>query len=88
MSGWKPGTRPVFSEFCLYHNCTEEALPDVMTDSDGHRYCFTLPIGKMRDEVWAKQKAIGHELLCPPFLEVLDQISQPFITAVSETMAS
>lgn len=58
-----------------------------MTDVDGHRHHNTLPIGKMRKDVWAKQRAYGNEVLTPPFVELINKIDQPFITAISDTIA-
>lgn len=58
-----------------------------MTDVDGHRHRNTLPIGKMREDVWAKQRAYGNRVLAPPFVELIDKIDQPFITAISDTIA-
>lgn len=58
-----------------------------MTDVDGHRHRNTLPIGKMREDVRAKQRAYGDEVLAPPFVELINKIHQPFITAISDTIA-
>ena len=58
-----------------------------MTDIDGHRHCNTLPAGKMQPEVWAKQKAHAAEVLTPPFLELINKTTEPFISTVNDCAA-
>lgn len=58
-----------------------------MTDVDGHLHRSTVPPGKMRADVWARQCAYGNETLAPPFKELVNKITQPFITAVSDYAA-
>ena len=74
--------------YAWYHNCPEDELPDILTDINGHEYRFSLPSGKIRDEVWQKQKAVAQEMLSPPFLELINMTRAPFVTVVSDTMAS
>jgi len=58
-----------------------------MTDSDGHHHHNTLPPGKMRPEIWSKQKALAKSNLARPFAELVEKTTQPFISSVSHTIA-
>ena len=59
-----------------------------MTDVDGHFHRSTVTPGKIREEVWATQCAYGNEVLAPPYKELVNKITQPFITAISDYAAS
>ena len=58
-----------------------------MTDSDGHHHHNTLPPGKMRPEIWSKQKTYAQSVLARPFAELVEKTTQPFISSVSDTRA-
>lgn len=58
-----------------------------MTDCNGHQHHHTLPAGKMQEEVWEKQRSFGNKVLPPPFTELVNNIKQPFVTAISDTIA-
>ncbi len=75
--------------FIWYYNCPEDSdeFADIMTDCDGHRHVNSLPIGKMRDEVWAKQRARGQAVMPPALAELLDKTRQPFISTISDSIA-
>ena len=75
--------------FVWYCNCPEDSLTfkDAMTDVDGHIHRSTVPPGKIREDVWARQCAYSDHVLAPPFKELVDKIRQPFITAVSDYAA-
>lgn len=55
-----------------------------MTDSTGYRHRTTLPMGKMRDEVWAARKASAATFLPPPFMELISKTPAPFIQMVTD----
>lgn len=59
-----------------------------MTDVDGHRHRNTLPIGKIRDEVWSKQKVYASQILPPPFAELVNKTTQPFISSIADIEVS
>ena len=82
----RPGERIL--NLAWYCNCAEDTLTDVLTDIDGHKHRYSLPSGKMRDEVWNKQKAVAETILPPPFLELVNKINRPFVTVISDTTAS
>ena len=58
-----------------------------MTDNDGHRHRNTLPPGKMRQEIWHKQKSYAQSVLARPFAELVGKTTQPFISSVSDSIA-
>lgn len=41
----------------------------------------------MQEGVWAKQRSYGNKVLPPPFAELVNNIKQPFVTAISDTIA-
>lgn len=59
-----------------------------MTDVDGHRHRNALPIGKMRLEPWAKQNMHAGEVLTPPFLELVNKTTEPFMSTVNDSAAT
>lgn len=58
-----------------------------MTDVDDHYHRRTLPAGRMRPEVWLRQKAYAAQLLTPPFLELVHKTTHPFIATVNDCAA-
>ena len=45
---------------------------------------FTIPVDKIRPEIWEKQKTFADKVLPPSFAQLVHQIKKPFITAVSD----
>lgn len=84
---FEPGKRLL--NFVWYCNCPENSsdFKNAMTDVDGHFHRSTLPPGKMREDVWTRQRAYGDRVLAPPFKELVNNITQPFITAISDYAA-
>ena len=72
-----------FIWYCNYAEDSQE-FTNIMTDKDGYRHRTTLPIGKMRDEVWAKQKDFATEVLPAPFAELVNKTTQPFVSTVAD----
>ena len=83
----EPGKRGF--NFVWYCNipASSNEMRDNMTDVDGHLHRSTLPSGKMRPEVWAKQKAYAAQVLTPPFLELVNKTTHPFISTVNDCAA-
>ena len=83
----KPGER--YINFVWYYNCSDDSkeFAEIMTDVEGHRHRSTLPPGKIRPEVWAKQQAKGRQLLAAPIRELVEIIKVPFVTAVRDFRA-
>ena len=63
-------------------------MEDILTGSDGHKHHNTIPMGKMREEVWAKQKDYAHKYMPPAFAELVNKTTQPFVATVREGSAS
>lgn len=84
----KPGERQL--NWVWYCNYAENStnFTDLMTDVNGYRHRKTLPIGCVRDEIWSKQKALARETLAPPFAELVNKTTQPFVATISETLSS
>ncbi|KAL9608151.1 MAG: hypothetical protein Q9167_007003 [Letrouitia subvulpina] len=84
----KPGERLL--NYVWYSTLPEDSpkFANVMTDTDGHIHRQTVPVGKMRAEVWAAQKEYGRSILASVFVELVHKTKQPFISAVSDHIAS
>ena len=69
----------------MYPENSEE-LKDVMTDNDSKRHRITLPVGKIRDEVWSHQKEIAKKVLDPYSAELVIKTKQPFLQALTDVV--
>ncbi|KAI1765119.1 hypothetical protein GGR53DRAFT_519795 [Hypoxylon sp. FL1150] len=78
----QPGKRVL--SFCWYTNIAESSLDNIMTDADGKRRRTHVPPGKIRCEVWEKQKAYARTAFAFPFLEVIEKITSPFVLLVTD----
>lgn len=69
-----------------YFNCpkSNSDFDILMTDIDGRKHQNTLPIGKIRPENWKKQKKHANQVLNPPFLELVNKTTEPFISSVHD----
>ncbi|MCJ1314544.1 hypothetical protein MMC25_008226 [Agyrium rufum] len=76
--------------FVWYCNYPEdsESYNELMTDSDGQKHRITLPAGKIRSEVWEKQKQFARDTLPPQFAEIVTDCQQPFIQAIGDVPPS
>jgi hypothetical protein len=57
---------------------------EIITDNEDRLHRFTLPLGKIREEVWTRQKELAHELLAPSVAEVVTKTQRPFIQVITE----
>jgi 2-polyprenyl-6-methoxyphenol hydroxylase-like FAD-dependent oxidoreductase len=58
---------------------------EVLTDSAGGHHRYTLPTGgKMRKEVWERQKQRAAEILPPQFAELVRKTQKPFVQAITD----
>lgn len=71
--------------YCNYPKDSPE-LSELMTDINGKRHAVTLPVGKMREDVWTKQRKHAEEVLPPQFAEAVHKTTQPFIQAVMDVL--
>ena len=72
-----------------YWNVPDQSqLRDILTDVDGIPHNNTVPIGKLRDDVWKRQLEIGQKLLPGPFIDLLENTKQPFVSSISDTLST
>jgi len=70
--------------FCWYTNQDPSGLADVMTDADAIHHHTSVPAGKVRASIWARQRELAHSLFIPPYLEVIEKIASPFIHLITD----
>ncbi|SLM39675.1 Monooxygenase, FAD-binding [Lasallia pustulata] len=80
----EPGQRLLNYVWYCNHAAESPALAALLTDSDGHRHRITLPMGKMRPDIWAAQKDFATQTLPPPFAELVHKTSLPFVQAITD----
>ncbi|KAH9827421.1 FAD/NAD(P)-binding domain-containing protein [Teratosphaeria destructans] len=83
----EPGKRLL--NWVWYCNYAEGSpgLEDLMTDIDGRRHAITLPVGKMKESVWSKQKAFARDVLPPQYSEAVAKTTQPFVQAITDVIS-
>jgi hypothetical protein len=54
-----------------------------MTDSEGSSHHYTLPVRKIQDQLWIKQKIYAEEVLSPQFANLVKNTKQPFVQAIT-----
>ena len=61
-----------------------------MTDIEGHKHRITIPIGKIRPEVWSAQKKYAREILPAPIAELVEKTKtkQPFVQCITDVFAA
>ena len=69
--------------YCNYTEGSKEYV-EVMTGNEGHCHRITVPIGKVRDGAWSKQKAYTQQIFPVPFAELIEKTKQPFIQAITD----
>jgi hypothetical protein len=70
--------------YCNYEESSTE-FEELMTDTDGVKHHFTLPTGgKMRPEVWERQKTHAQRSLPPQFAEIVIKTIMPFVQAITD----
>ncbi|MCJ1396219.1 hypothetical protein MMC18_009108 [Xylographa bjoerkii] len=84
----EPGKRLL--NYVWYWNCAEgsQELADILTDCDGNKHHNTIPTGKMRTDVWTKQKDYASKYMAPAFAELVNKTAKPFVATVREGSAS
>lgn len=59
---------------------------DLMTDMDGKVNKTTLHAGKMKSEVWTRQKEYARRVLPPQFAELVNSTKEPFVQAITDSL--
>ena len=79
-----------FINYVWYDNCAagSKELEDNLTDTEGQKHRNTLPMGKMRPEVWQKQKAYAAQVMTPCFLELVNLTKLPFVSTIRDRSSS
>ncbi|KAL8771969.1 MAG: hypothetical protein Q9209_002633 [Squamulea sp. 1 TL-2023] len=72
--------------YCNYAVDTPE-LDHLMTDIDGRRHRVTMPMGKMRPDVYNRQKLLAEQILPAAFAEVVRMTAQPFVQCITDASA-
>ncbi|EMC92201.1 hypothetical protein BAUCODRAFT_281546 [Baudoinia panamericana UAMH 10762] len=72
--------------YCNYPEGSPE-LNELMTGTDDRRHAVTLPVGTMKEAVWAKQKAYATESLPSQFAEAVNRTRQPFVQAITDVIS-
>lgn len=72
--------------YCNYAEGSPE-LEDLMTDAHGKRHAITLPVGGMKESVWAQQKTYAKEVLPPQYAEAVSKTEQPFVQAITDVIS-
>lgn len=69
-------------------NYTPAQLSEILTDTSGHTHRITLPAGKMRAEIWTRQKAVAAEILPAAYAELVHITTTPFVQAITDVTSS
>lgn len=78
----KPGQRVL--NFCWYTNVPRSSLDGIMTDVDGKRHHTQLPPGRVRVEVWEKQREYAKRIFAAPYFEIIEKIALPFLHLITD----
>ncbi|KAL8894991.1 MAG: hypothetical protein Q9207_008345 [Kuettlingeria erythrocarpa] len=83
----KPGERLL--NYVWYRNYAADSpeLHDLMTDTQGRRHRVTMPMGKLRPEISAQQKAHADKILPAAFAEVVRLTKHPFVQCITDASA-
>lgn len=73
--------------YCNYPENSEE-FTDLMTDTNGKLNHLTLHAGKMREEIWDKQKKHATDTLPLQFAELVHKTKEPFVQAITDVISS
>ncbi|MCJ1366283.1 hypothetical protein MMC16_005411 [Acarospora aff. strigata] len=83
----EPGKRLLnFVWYCNYPENSKE-FDDLMTDNLGQRHRITLPAGKIRPEIWTRQKELAKSSLPAAFADLIAKASQPFVQAITDVIS-
>ena len=75
-----------FINYVWYDKCPagSEDFNQNLTDTEGHTHRNTLPMGKMKPEIWQKQKDYASQVMTPCFLELVNKTTLPFVSTVRD----
>ena len=70
--------------YCDYAD-NSQMLDDVMTDNEGHLHRNTVLAGKVRSELWEKQRAYATSILPAPLATLVTTTEEPFVQRILNT---
>ncbi|KAH8428334.1 uncharacterized protein LDX57_006035 [Aspergillus melleus] len=76
------GTRLL--NFAWYTNVPSSSLDEVMTDASGKRHRISLSPEHFQSSIWARQRSIARDSLPEAHLEIMNQISSPFVHLITD----
>lgn len=59
-----------------------------MTDVNGNRHPFTVPVGKIKPELWKHQSEYAGQALAPQFARLVQETPHPFVQAITDVVTS
>jgi len=68
-------------------NCTEEELADTMTDGNGVKRMYALPMGSMRPEVATRLKSAAVGAMPPQLVELIEKTALPFVQVITDMIS-
>jgi len=81
----EPGRRRY--NWVWYRVVEPEALSDLLTDAQGHEHAISIPPPLVRPDIVQRLRDDARRLLCPPFWQILDQVSAPFFTPIYDHLS-
>jgi hypothetical protein len=85
---FEPGERLL--NWVWYYNVPEDSfeITDILTDTSGRLHENTVPRGLVRHDVWDRFRAAILPEISPPFRELLQKTTDPFVTKVRDVECS
>jgi len=83
----RPKGERKFFNFAYYSFVTDEVLNELLTDIDGKRHIFSIPMGKLRPVMVDLIKATARKQLPPQLAEVVEKTEKPFVQVPTDVIA-
>ncbi|PLB54918.1 FAD/NAD(P)-binding domain-containing protein [Aspergillus steynii IBT 23096] len=78
----EPGSRLL--NFCLYTNEPPSSLDAIMTDTCGTRHRVSVAPEHLNPSIWAHRRSKVRTSLPAPFIEIMNQITSPFVHLITD----
>ncbi|KAH8809425.1 hypothetical protein F5884DRAFT_404050 [Xylogone sp. PMI_703] len=83
----QPGSRQYNWAWFRQYSEDSSELQDVLTDKDGKKHRYTLPIGKIQEKAMEQQKVRASELLPSCATELISKTENVFIQAITDVVS-
>ncbi|KAI1079986.1 FAD binding domain protein [Whalleya microplaca] len=85
---FQPGERLL--NWVWYYNVAEDSseMAEIFTDTTGQHHHNTVPRGLVREEVWERCRGDLLPRISPPFQELLQKTSSPFVTKIRDAICT